>query len=194
MVKSTSMQQRRRGADLEHAILDAAWSELVAQGYAGLTLQDVASKAGTSRSVIARRWDSKTELSIAALRHQAAQHPFQVADHGDLRTELLEYMDCACDRTEMVAVLFSMLSSESFSSLQEVRAAVLNGNESVMAMILQRAVKRGEINAEKLTPVVATLLSDLLRHHAIMTFSPPSPELRTAWVDEIFLPLVRKRT
>jgi len=47
---------RRRGAELEAALLDAAWDELQAVGYAGLTMEAVADRAGTSRAVLYRRW------------------------------------------------------------------------------------------------------------------------------------------
>src|ERR1700722_20923204 len=60
---------RRRGATLEHALLDAAWEELQESGYAKLTMERVAERAGTSRAVIYRRWRNRSELVIAALRH-----------------------------------------------------------------------------------------------------------------------------
>src|ERR1700685_1894437 len=60
---------RRRGAALEHALLDAAWQELQESGYAKLTMERVADRAGTSRAVIYRRWRSRPDLVIAAMRH-----------------------------------------------------------------------------------------------------------------------------
>src|ERR1700722_992431 len=61
---------RRRGATLEHALLDAAWQELQASGYSKLTMERVAERAGTSRAVIYRRWRSRVELVIAAMRYR----------------------------------------------------------------------------------------------------------------------------
>jgi len=54
--------ERRRGAALEAAILDAAWAELVAAGYAGLTMEAVAARAQTSRPVISRRWPDRAAI------------------------------------------------------------------------------------------------------------------------------------
>ncbi|HKB49683.1 MAG TPA: helix-turn-helix domain-containing protein, partial [Ktedonobacterales bacterium] len=62
---------RRRGATLERAILHATWEELVAVGYANLTMERVAAHAGTSRAVLYRRWRSRPELVLAAIRQQA---------------------------------------------------------------------------------------------------------------------------
>ena len=50
---------RRRGATLERALLDAAWEELQESGYARLTMERVADRAGTSRAVIYRRWRNR---------------------------------------------------------------------------------------------------------------------------------------
>ncbi len=47
-----AVQNRRRGTALENAILDAAWAELVEHGYADMTLESVAKRAGTSRPVL----------------------------------------------------------------------------------------------------------------------------------------------
>lgn len=189
------MKERRRGADLEEALLDAAWGELEERGYAGLTMENVAARAGTSRPVLARRWDGKAKLAIAAIRQQMAKHPLEVEDRGDLRAELLEFLDHLSNRTRSITTVFTLFSSEYFqagqSTPQDLRAALLEGSTNTIDKILDRAVIRCEVNPEKLFPPITTLLNDLFRHHALMTFSPPSPTLRTAWVDSIFLPLIR---
>lgn len=188
------MKERRRGADLEAALLEAAWQELTERGYAGLTMEGVAARAGTSRPVLARRWSSTAALAIAAIRKELEKHPMAVAESGDLRGELLEYLDRASKRAQGIAAAFSVFASgyfqETTSTPQDFREAIGAGGNETLGGILRRAADRGEIAADCLTPPVATLLSDLFRYHAIMSFSPPSPALRTAWVDKVFLPLV----
>jgi AcrR family transcriptional regulator len=188
-------RRRRRGTDLERAILENAWAELVEHGYAGLTMEGVAARAGTSRSVLARRWESRASLAIAAILRQMARHPLDVADRGDLRSELLDYLDRASERSVVVAVVHSLLSSGGFRdascSPQDLHRALADGEQNVLAAILERAVRRGEIDPRRLVPAVATLPSDLFRHHALMTLSAPPPQLRETWVDAIFMPLLR---
>jgi AcrR family transcriptional regulator len=188
------MSERRRGAELEDAVLDAAWLELTERGYAGLTMEAVAERAGTSRPVLARRWDGRAPLAIAAIRRQMARHPLDVPDRGDVRTELLEFLKRAAERASGIAVVFSLFSTEYFSdaSPKDLHAALVQGEARSLAAILDRGVERGEIDRGKLVPPVASLLSDLFRYHAIMNFSAPPPSLRKAWVESIFLPLVRR--
>jgi len=190
------MKVRRRGADLEEALLEAAWAELTEQGYSGLTLEGVAARAGTSRPVLARRWASKAEIAIAAIRQQMARSPLVVPDRGDVRTELLEFLKRASERAAGIAAAFTMFSSgyfeETASRPQDLRTVLTEGETSALAQILDRAVERGDIDRKKLIPPVATLLSDLFRYHSLMTFSAPPLALRTAWVDSIFLPLASR--
>lgn len=189
------MKRRRRGADLEKALLEAAWEELAERGYAGLTMEGVVTRAETSRPVLARRWDGKAQLAIAAIRHQMEKFPMNVPDRGDVRTELLEYLERSSERVSGIAAVFTLFSSEYFhqtsTTPQDLRDTLAGGNKDTLASILDRAVGRGEIDADKLIPAMATLLSDLFRGYASATFSSPPPALRTTWIDSIFLPLVR---
>ena len=66
-LKARVPPQRRRGEVLEKALLDAAWAELTERGYDDLTVDAVATRAGTSRAVLYRRWPSKQELVLATL-------------------------------------------------------------------------------------------------------------------------------
>ncbi len=189
------MGGRRRGADLERAILDAAWFELSARGYSGLTMEAVAERAGTSRPVLARRWDGKAPLAVAAIRQEIAKYPMNVPDRGDLRAELLEFLEQASKRAIGIAAVFTLFSSEYFAEAASVpndlRAAVVQGNATMLPVILDRAVQRGDVARDKLVPPVDTLLGTLFREHVVMNFSAPPPDLRMAWVDRVFLPLVR---
>jgi AcrR family transcriptional regulator len=191
------MRGRRRGADLEQAILEAAWFELAECGYSGLTMEAVAERAGTSRPVLARRWNGKAPLAVAAIRQQMANHPLKVSDRGNLRAELLEFLERASDRASGIAAIFTLFTSEYFtessSAPKDLRAALIQGEVQSLSAILERAVARGEIDPKKLIPPVSSLLSDLFRHHVVMNFSAPPPALRKAWVDTVFLPLVRVR-
>ena len=47
-------QERRRGADLGKAILDAAWEQLTTEGYARFIIDTVRARARTSKPVLYR--------------------------------------------------------------------------------------------------------------------------------------------
>src|SRR6478752_4687155 len=92
MDSKETASRRRRGAALESALLDAAWDELDEHGFAALTMEAVAARAGTSRPVLARRWATRSDLALAAIRHHFAAEPIQVPDHGSLREDTLDLL------------------------------------------------------------------------------------------------------
>ena len=114
-----------------------------------------------------------------------------------MRTELAEMLYLAAKRATALAVTFALFSTEYVrdkgGTPNDLRSTLLAGETNSLALILERGVARREIDADKLTPPVASLLSDLFRHHVLMTWSAPSADLRSAWIDTIFLPLVSIR-
>jgi AcrR family transcriptional regulator len=165
------------------------------RGYASLTMDAVAARAGTSRPVLARRWDGRAALAIAALRRRMGDYPVDVPDRGDIRIELMEMLDLAVERASALAITFVLFSTEYLhdkgGTPNDLRATLLEGEVDTLAVILKRGEIRGEIDASKLTRPIARLLPDLFRQHVLTTWSAPDPALRAAWIDTIFLPLVR---
>ena len=106
----TETKSRRRGAQLEQAILEAAWAELNDVGYAALTIEAVAARAGTSKPVIYRRWPSRAELVLAAWARQRPA-PSPAIDTGALRSDLI--------------TLFSRIARRAGGMMSEVTAGVM---------------------------------------------------------------------
>ena len=183
---------RRRGAALEDAILDAAWAELTELGYTGMTLESVAKRAGTSRPVLSRRWPTRTKLATAALARQSKLNPTSVPDMGSVSDELrqlLRYMSNRV-RPNLVQLAFDMsrdLADEG-SNFRDVRGELTDGE--LMKTILKRGVNRGEIDPTRLTPRNIALPTDLARHEILMTYRPLSEEVIREIVEDVFLPLV----
>ena len=189
-------QQRRRGTALEEALLSAALAELMENGYAGFTIERVAERAATSRHVIYRRWRNREELVVAALRRDAERDRAPIPDTGSLRDDVLELMRAANKRRLGAVALYSVQLSAYFqetgTSLGELRELLLGDRPSSMAVILERAVARGEVDPAALTPRIVTLPADLLRHDVLMRLSAVTDSAIIEIVDEIFLPLVRR--
>src|SRR5580698_11541331 len=84
-----SKQTRRHGAELEQAILDAAWEQLIAEGYEHFTIETVAARARTSKPVLYRRWKTREDLLRDTVRHRGAADLPVIPDTGTLRGDLL---------------------------------------------------------------------------------------------------------
>ncbi len=185
---------RRRGAALEDAILDAAWAELTEHGYAEMTLESVAQRAGTSRPVLHRRWPSRTKLATAALGRYLALHPIEIANLGSVSAEMRLFLRKLSDRvpSQLIRLFFDMTGdlADEQSNLADMRAEIANGR--LVRTILDRGIERCEIDPGRMTSRIMALPTDLARHEVLMTFGPLSDEVIRQIVDEIFLPLVRR--
>ena len=190
------IRRRRRGPELESALLDAAWNELVEVGFAGLTMESVAARAQTGVAVLYRRWTNKDQLVLAAIEHYSQAHRVEIPDTGTLRGDLLTLLTSMSNaRATFMAVAaaagFSGLLTSTGLTPAQARDKIL-GDQRVRGdqIIYQRAHDRGEIDLERIPPAVLAMPFDLVRHDLLMNLGPVKPERITSIVDEIFLPLV----
>jgi len=192
--RSSPPARRRRGATLEAALLEAAWDELCAVGYPGFTLDGVAARAGTSRPVLARRWSDRVELVVAAIRHRTALAALDLPDTGTLRDDVLALLRQLSASGSEIAGVLSFVLADYFDatglSPADLREQAIAGIPGRMAAIIQRAVERGEIDPGRLSPRIASLPLDLVRHDVIMNRAPVPDDTLVEIVDRLFLPLV----
>jgi len=186
------MPERRRGADLEKALLDAAWQELIAGGYARFTMDGVVRRAGTSPPVLYRRWPDRDQLVRATIAHVLEQARVAVPDTGSLREDVLTLMrTISATRVQLVTVMGAQLAGYHQETGASPADLLAIGRANIGDVIFDRAVDRGEIKPEHLTDRIKSLPFDLLRHEILMTFAVVPDRVLEEIVDTIFLPLVR---
>src|SRR5690625_977101 len=191
-----SPARRRRGSALETALLDAAWAELTERGYDDMTIDAVASRAGTSRAVLYRRWSGKPELVLAALQREAGKDVVTTPDTVSLRGDVIGILRQANRvRVGLATQLFTRLGGfyrQTGASLADLNAFVQGGRDAVLEQAIQRAVDRGEIDPKRVTDRIVRLPVDLFRHEILMTLRPLTDEAIEEIVDTIFLPLLSR--
>jgi AcrR family transcriptional regulator len=187
---------RRRGAELEQAILRAALDELAETGYSGLTMDRVAKRAGTNKNAIYRRWPNRAALGLAAYRRLVVADQ-ELPDTGELRGDVLELLRGANRLWASPAgdILRSLLGSAGDPQLlEQLRAQTADAGSGIWLTILGRAVARGEAPPDALHPRVATVAVVLLRNEYITRGTPTVPDsVLVEIVDEVYLPLVSCR-
>ncbi len=187
---------RRRGAALDRALLEAAWSELVEVGYAAITFERVAERAETSRPVVYRRWSTKPDLVRAAIQHYYDNNHVEPPDTGSLRGDVIALLEAfGRQRADVVAVMTVRLAAyfeETGTQLADLRNTLVHGTPPFISTMLHRAADRGEIPTAAVTSRVAAVPLDLLRNELI--FGPPLTRATVeSIVDEVFLPLVDRQ-
>lgn len=179
------MEQRRRGAALEAAILDATWAELSEVGYQRLTMEGVAARARTGKQVLYRRWRNRAELVLSAVRVRVTPIRDNLPDTGSLRDDVLAVMRRMAGRYDELGpeVIHGLLMEAA-----DLGAEFYGVLADVMTPILRRAEERGEVRPDRVTPRVAALPLDLTRNELLR--GPVADAALVEIVDQVFLPLV----
>ncbi|SDM76599.1 TetR/AcrR family transcriptional regulator [Allokutzneria albata] len=187
---------RRRGATLLHAIFEATLAELAESGYANLTMERVAERARTSKASLYRRWPSRADLVAAAAGH-ALPADEELPDTGDLRRDVLALLRMIADRFDgPLGAAARGLMAETLHHPElgrELRSRTTGNRERMMRAILGKAVRRGEIDPDVLTPRVVLTGPSLLQLHFLQYGAPVPDEVIEQITDEVVLPLVMQK-
>lgn len=156
----------------------------------------VAKRAGTNKNAIYRRWPDRLALGIAAYRQLATT--IQPPDTGNLRDDVLELLRRANRHwsSPLGAILRELLAAagSAHKLLAQPPEQPTDAMTATCLIILGRAVARGEASPESLHPRVATVAIVLLRNEFVTRGVPTAPDdVLIEIVDEVYLPLVRKR-
>jgi AcrR family transcriptional regulator len=187
-------RHRRRGEELEAALLEAAWDELADVGFSKLTMESVAARAKTGVAVLYRRWPRKDDLVMAAIADYGRRRPIDIPDTGNLRGDMLALLSVISEgRTgfaTIVSAAFSGLLASSGLTPAEVRERLISDRPIWSNQVYQRAQERGEIDLGSIPADVLAMPFDLMRHDMLMTLKPISPERIRSVVDDLFIPLI----
>lgn len=173
---------------LEQAILDAAWAELAAGGWAGFSVAGVAERCGTAKTVIYRRWPDRVALAQDMLVRALGAAERVVPSSGDLRTDLVDFLHgmetfLAGPFGEAVRGVVTERADRS-SSLVDAPVPV------PLAALVDAALERGELAARPSSFAQnlghAVMVSELVHTGGPLT-SPAIEEL----VDGAWLPALR---
>lgn len=137
-----------RGAKVRAAVHAATLAELVDKGYAALTVENVARRAGVHKTTVYRRWkDRESLLTDALAEHMATDIP--VPDTGAIETDLQalarSIIEAFTSPTGQ-AILAAMFTGA--AHLPEIAAArrhVFDDRLTRAEPVLRRAIKRGQL-------------------------------------------------
>jgi len=164
-------------------------------------MESVATRAGTNKSVLYRRWTDKTEHLMTAIRKYFPKITNEIPNTGNLRDDVYAYLYARVEPLKTIgAETIRGLIMEPVvwrRLIASIPIIVERRSESkltaAIAAILKNAELRGEIRLEKLTPRIISLPLDLLQYELITKMEPVSDEAISEIVDDIFLPIVHER-
>ena len=186
---------RPRSEQADRAILAAAAQILAERGLSGMSIEEVASRAGVGKTTIYRRWTSRGTLALDAfLAEFQGQQP--LPDTGTLRGDLLAALRAwirAVTRTSAGPILAGLIAEAQRDPELAVawRVRVVERLRSQHKIMLDRAVERGEISAGTDYEVVLDLLFGAAYHRLLHGHQPLTDRFARQVVDLVIAGIER---
>lgn len=178
---------RRRNEQSRRAILDAALALLAETGYATLTIEAIAARAGVGKQTIYRWWRGKGAVILDALTDD---RPAGIAlpDTGDLRADLrttmratvAEFADPRLSATTR-ALTIETLADEEFG--EQVRERLLQPQLDAIRRRLAGAREAGQVGPEADLGQAVELLVGPVFHRWLLRTGPLTPAYADGLVD-----------
>jgi AcrR family transcriptional regulator len=136
-----------RSSRIRAKVLESAFRLLTDEGPAAFSVGAVAARAGVNETSIYRRWGTKSNLALDACLNFAAER-LPLPDTGALRSDLIELLRRVSELLQspegkaLLAMSFA-LEAESL----EIRKAYWRVRLAAAALLVERAVARGEVDA-----------------------------------------------
>jgi AcrR family transcriptional regulator len=195
--------QRRRGAALEDAILEAAYRELSEVGYTAFTVEGVAARARTGKASIYRRWPTRSELLLDAV---CAGLP-SPEDCGLGPAELPDDLTTADALRGVAQAIARVIASPAGDVMRAIKCEAISDPELARAIderfqaprrehlirLLRRGVARGEVRPGADSPLVADVLPAVLTHRVLLMREPITADVITGVIEQVLLPLIEPR-
>jgi AcrR family transcriptional regulator len=161
---------RRRDPACDEAILKATVDAFVEEGYAGVSIEGVATRAGVGKATIYRRFASKAELVAEAVRVTALIDDHLV-DTGDLRADLISTLSPMVERLRgpdgklLLTFAVERVGNPDLSAAFE--RSVIGAKRVHVRKLLAAAVERGELAADADIELIAESGPAIIWHHAL---------------------------
>jgi AcrR family transcriptional regulator len=164
---------RPRSETTRRAILAAALDELREHGYAALTIEGIAARAGAGKQTIYRWWPSKADVVLDALLDLAATE-IPIPDEGSLSDDLAAFLSATFRqrglRPILVGLMAHALLDPGFAA--GFRDRFLFSRRATLRGILDRAVARDEIAADVDLELVVDIVYGVLWYRLMLDHAP----------------------
>jgi AcrR family transcriptional regulator len=179
--------RHQRSAEAQRAVLEAADDLLVERGFAGLTIEGIAARAGVAKQTIYRWWPSKSEILLDALASDEAED-LAPPDSGDLGQDLRGHLARLAQfltSTDAGAVFRALAGQAQHDEAvaARLRADHLSQQRSRDRLPLLRAAGRGDLPAGTDIELAVAQLVGPVYYRVLVTGEPVTSEFTDQLVD-----------
>jgi AcrR family transcriptional regulator len=162
---------RPRDPEVDEAIRAATVDVLLREGFARLTMEEVADRAGVGKASLYRRWPNKAALVVDALQ-QVADQWVQVPDTGSVHDDMLGFLRAIVRTKRTETEVLSAIGAEvacNAELAEAFRTVFLGGLHAQLRTIVQRGVDRGELPPSTDVEMLAAVGPAVFHHQRLLT-------------------------
>jgi AcrR family transcriptional regulator len=190
---------RPRSADADVAILAATRVALAELGWGGVTMGDVAARAGVAKTTLYRRWPSKNELVVDAVA--VLFDELEMADLGSLRADIESVVQQFADllaRPESQSALLALFAEASRDPAlrQRVRESIIHPQKRLVHQGRAAAQARGELApdaspeaAREDVDIIFDTIAGTVEHRMLVSGECADPEWISRFTTLLLAPL-----
>jgi len=139
---------KRRGEPVVLKVMEITLEQLAVQGYARLSIPEIATLAGLNKTSVYKRWPTKVALVRDALS-SAMGHTNEAPDTGSFRTDFLALTSFAASFAESplgMSVMRVLFSEGANPDIRDLATSMLRKQEKMgYVLVFKRAIARGEL-------------------------------------------------
>jgi AcrR family transcriptional regulator len=179
MVDTAWARPGGRTARVRAGVLEATVAELIEHGYAGLTVEGVAARAGVNKTTLYRRWGGRNALIVDAVEAFAAAEA-RVPDSGDIEEDLrLWARSILATLTGPVsgALVRAVFGGAGDSpQVHQLRHRFWLTRSALVMPMVQRAIERGQLPPGTAADEVIRHVGAPLYYRLLVLGEPLTPE------------------
>lgn len=163
---------RPRSSEADVAILGATAELFTERGYAGVTVEAVADRAGVAKSTVYRRYPGKPELVLAAVAHTLGGPPTLVAT-GDLEDDLVAALQRV--RAKLAspdtagAIPAAMVAAAQHPEFGRLHRRFVTDARSAVLDLVRAGIERGDVAADTDPEMLVDLLGGAVFYRVLNT-------------------------
>lgn len=184
------IRQTSRGTRARTAILAAAAELLDEVGFAAMTIEEVATRAGSSKATVYRRWPSKGTLAMDAVMAEidpAAPFPDTGSAVEDFRTQLravARVFNRPRIRHMLLGVIFETQTDPELRNA--FRDRYMNPRRDQARAVIERGIARGELRPDFDNEVLLDQLYGALYFRMLVSGRPLNRRFTDELVEQAF--------
>ena len=170
------MVGRPRSDEARQAILSAALAELGDRGYAAVTVEGIAARAGVGKQTIYRWWPSKADVVLEAAGVEAEAR-IAVPDRGSLAADLRGFLAATFRQRSQQRVVVGLMAQALLDAAfaEKFREQFLFGRRAALRAVFERADERGELPAGVDVELLIDVVFGVLWYRLLIGHAPLTP-------------------